>query len=107
MAALARWCFRHRKIVLPAWLIALVLVGGIARTAGSSYSNNFSFPSTDSSRALDLVKANFPSQSGDSDQIVVQAKSGTLHTPEVAAAVDRDAGKGSATPLCDRGHLAV
>ena len=60
MAALARWCFRHRKIVLPAWLIALVLVGGIARTVGSSYTNNFSFPSTDSSRALDIVKANFP-----------------------------------------------
>ena len=60
MAALARWCFRHRKIVLPAWLIALVLVGGIARSVGSSYTNNFSFPSTDSSRALDVVKANFP-----------------------------------------------
>ena len=71
MAALARWCFRHRKIVLPAWLIALVLVGGIAKSVGSSYTNNFSFPSTDSSRALDIVKANFPSQSGDSDQIVV------------------------------------
>ncbi len=99
MAALARWCFRHRKIVLPAWLIALVLVGGIARTAGSSYSNNFSFPSTDSSRALDLVKANFPSQSGDSDQIVVQAKSGTLHTPEVAAAVDQMLGKVQQLPF--------
>ncbi len=88
MAALARWCFRHRKIVLPAWLIALVLVGGIAKSAGSTYTNNFSFPSTDSSRALDVVKANFPSQSGDSDQIVVQAKTGTLHTPEVQSAVN-------------------
>jgi putative drug exporter of the RND superfamily len=88
MAALARWCFRHRKIVLPAWLIALVLVGGIAKSAGSTYTNNFSFPSTDSSRALDVVKANFPSQSGDSDQIVVQAKTGTLHTPEVQNAVN-------------------
>ncbi len=88
MAALARWCFRHRKIVLSAWLVALILVGGIARTVGSSYGNNFSFPSTDSSRALDIVKANFPAQSGDSDQIVMQAKGGTLHTPEVAAAVN-------------------
>jgi RND superfamily putative drug exporter len=88
MAALARWCFRHRKLVLPLWLIALVLVAGIARSAGSTYSNNFSFPSTDSSRALDIVKANFPSQSGDSDQIVVQAKEGTLSSPHVAAEVD-------------------
>ena len=93
MTTLARWCFRHRKIVLPAWLIALVLVGGIARTVGSSYTTNFSFPSTDSSRALDVVKANFPAQSGDSDQIVVQAKTGTLHTPEVAAVVTEMLGR--------------
>jgi len=88
MVALARWCFRHRKIVLPAWLIALVLVAGIARSVGSNYSNNFSFPSTDSSRALDIVKANFRTQSGDSDQIVVQAKSGTLTSRRDVAAVD-------------------
>ncbi len=88
MAALARWCFRHRKIVLPAWLIALVLVAGIAKSVGSSYSNNFSFPSTDSTEALNIVQANFPAQSGDSDQIVVQAKAGTLATADVAAAVN-------------------
>ncbi len=99
MAALARWCFQHRKIVLPAWLVALVLVGGIARTAGSSYTNNFSFPSTDSSRALDIVKANFPAQSGDSDQIVVQAKSGTLHTPEVGAALNELLGRVEQLPF--------
>lgn len=89
MAALARWCFRHRKIVLPAWLIALVLVAGIAKSVGSTYSNNFSFPSTDSTKALDIVQQNFPSQSGDSDQIVVEAKSGTLASPDVAAAVNQ------------------
>src|SRR5487761_1802889 len=80
MATLARWCFRRRSLVLAAWLIALVLVAGIAKSVGSNYSNNFSFPSTDSSRALDIVKANFPAQSGDSDQIVMQAKKGTLST---------------------------
>ncbi|HTW99869.1 MAG TPA: MMPL family transporter [Acidimicrobiales bacterium] len=88
MATLARWCFRHRRIVLPAWLVALVLIGVIAHAAGSTYSNNFSFPSTDSSKALDIVQANFPAQSGDSDQIVVEAKTGTLASPQVAAAVN-------------------
>jgi len=88
MAALARWCFRHRRIVLPAWLVALVLIAGIARSVGSTYSNNFSFPSTDSSKALDIVQANFPAQSGDSDQIVVQAETGTLSSPQVASAVN-------------------
>lgn len=88
MSTLGRWCFRHRKLVLLTWLAALVVVAGIANPVGSKYSNNFSFPSTDSSQALDIVKANFPAQSGDSDQIVVQAKSGTLTSPPTSSAVN-------------------
>ena len=88
MATLARWCFRHRKLVLLTWLAALVLVAGVANAVGSTYSNNFSFPSTDSSQALAVVKANFPTQSGDSDQIVVQAKTGTLASPATRAVVN-------------------
>ena len=87
MAGLARWCFRHRKAVLLAWLVALVLALGIAKHVGSTYSTTFSFPSTDSGTASNIVQANFPSQAGDSDQIVVQAKTGTLATPEVESAV--------------------
>ncbi len=44
--------------------------------SGRRYANNFSLPATDSSRALDVLKANFPSQAGDSEQIVIQAKIG-------------------------------
>ncbi len=87
MATLARWCFRHRRIVLPAWLFALVLVATISHAVGSSYANNFSFPATDSSQAQDIVKTNFPAQAGDSDQIVVQAKNGTLSSPQIRSAV--------------------
>ena len=88
MAGLARWCFRHRWNVVVAWFVVLVLGGGVAKHVGSDYSTNFSFPSTDSSEASNIVKANFPSQSGDSDQIVVQAKTGTLATPTVEVAVN-------------------
>ena len=87
MQSLARWCFRHRKFVLLAWIAALIIVGAIAHAAGSSYSNNFSFPSTDSSKALAVEQSNFPARSGDSEQIVVQAKSGTLTDPDNQAAV--------------------
>ncbi len=89
MAALARWCFRHRKLVLPAWLLALIVITGLAHAVGSRYTTDFSFPSTDSSKALDVVKANFPSHSGDSDQIVVHAKTGKLSDPPVENAVTR------------------
>jgi RND superfamily putative drug exporter len=89
MSNLARWCFRHRRLVLAAWLIALVLGIGIAKSVGSTYTNNFSLPATDSTQALDIAKANFPAQSGDSDQIVVQAKSGKVTAPGTEAAVNR------------------
>ncbi len=87
MAALARWCFHHRRMVLAIWLVALLGFGGIDRATGASYANNFSLPATDSSRALDILKANFPSQAGDSEQIVVQAKQGTLDDPATKAAL--------------------
>ncbi len=88
MVTLARWCFRHRRVVLAGWLLALILIGGIARSAGSTYANNFSFPATDSSRALAVLEKNFPTQAGDLDQIVVQAKSGTLDDPATRQEVE-------------------
>jgi RND superfamily putative drug exporter len=88
MAGLARWCFRRRKLVLLTWVVALLLVAGIAKHVGSTYSTSFSFPSTDSGTASNIVQANFPSQAGDSDQIVMQAKTGTLATPQVEDAVN-------------------
>ncbi len=87
MASLARWCFLHRRVVLGTWLLALILIGGIAHSSGSTYATNFSFPATDSSRALAVLQANFPSQAGDLDQIVVQAKTGTLDDPATMQAV--------------------
>ena len=89
MATLARWCFRQRRTVLVAWVVTLIVVAVISRAVGSSYTNNFSLPSTDSTQAENIVKANFPAQSGDSDQIVLQAKAGTLDDPATMAAVTR------------------
>ncbi len=88
MAGLARWCFHHRRIVLALWLVALIGFGGVDRAVGASYANNFSLPATDSSRALDILKADFPSQSGDTEQVVLQAKHGTLNDPATKAEVE-------------------
>jgi RND superfamily putative drug exporter len=93
VASLARWCFRHRRIVLSLWLVALIGFGAVDRAVGSSFANNFSLPATDSSRALDVLKTNFPAQSGDTEQVVIQAKNGTLNDPatkaEVTAMLDK------------------
>jgi RND superfamily putative drug exporter len=88
MPTLARWCFHHRKLVLALWLIALVAFFGVDMAAKADYSSKFQLPNTDSTRALNILKADFPAASGDSDQIVLQAKTGTLRTPAIEAAVN-------------------
>jgi RND superfamily putative drug exporter len=88
LASFARWCFRHRKAVLAIWLIALIGSFGISKLTGSAYSNSNSLSGTDSAKAQQLLTANFPAQAGDSDQIVVQAKQGTLRSPAAETAVN-------------------
>src|SRR6202035_1624692 len=57
----------------PAWLVALVLVGFLSKTAGGKDSTKFSLPGTESQQAVDLLKAKFPARSGDSADIVFAA----------------------------------
>src|SRR5580700_8375671 len=87
MPTLARWCFRHRKLVLLLWIVAFVVVFGADLAAKPAYSTKFQLPNTDSTRALNILKANFPTASGESDQIVLEARHGTLRSPDVERAV--------------------
>ena len=57
MRRLARWSFRHRRIVVGGWLAAFVILFGISRAVGTAYSNNFTLPNTESTQALDLLSA--------------------------------------------------
>ena len=87
MATFARWCFVHRKAVLAVWLIALIGFFGISQAVKSAYTNNNSVPGADSTQAQQVLTTNFPAQAGDSEQIVVQARHGTLRSPAAEAAV--------------------
>ncbi len=80
MARLARLCFVHRRAVLALWLVALVGFFAAGRLSGSAYTNSFTLPGTDSAKAQQLLTATFPAQAGDSEQIVVQARTGTLRS---------------------------
>ena len=89
MAPLARWCFRHRRAVLAGWLVALVLFTVASRAAGISYSTSVAPPNSPSVQALAVLQRDFPAASGDADQIVVEAKTGSVMSgpvrPEVEA----------------------
>jgi putative drug exporter of the RND superfamily len=86
MHGLARWCMAHRRRVIVGWLAVAVLATVISHAIGPSYSTVFGIPGTESQRARELLKREFPAQSGDVDTIVFHVAHGTVDSPEVRAA---------------------
>ncbi|MFI8103695.1 MMPL family transporter [Streptomyces sp. NPDC086023] len=84
MAAIARWCTRHRLVAVLLWLIALGGTTAAAAFAGSAYSNNYEVPGTESGKATDLLRKGFHGQGGDTDTVVWRTgPSQTARTPSV------------------------
>ncbi len=76
VSGLARWCVRYRWIVVALWVASAVYTGVIAHRVGASYSDSFTLPGTDTQRAFDLLKANFPQVAGDLDTVVLHSEGG-------------------------------
>lgn len=83
MAAIARWCFRHRLAVVLLWVLAVVGIGVGESVAGTAYSNDFALPGTESTKALELLQASFPAQAGEQDTIVWHVAAGSVRDPQV------------------------
>jgi RND superfamily putative drug exporter len=84
----ARWCTTHRAYVVIGWVALLAVVGTLAQSAGTSYSNNFTLPGSGAQRAADLLQRSFPSQAGDRDEIVFRTAAGKITDPAVSARVE-------------------
>jgi RND superfamily putative drug exporter len=87
MRNLARWCFRHRRLVLAGWLAALIGATAIHTAAGSNFNDSFSLPGTQSFEVLNLLQRHAPKQSGDREQIVIAVKHGQVTDPAVRSQV--------------------
>jgi RND superfamily putative drug exporter len=99
MRTLAGWCVSHRRVVLIIWAIALIGSLGIMKSVGTSYSNSFSFPNTQSSDAITLLQAAAPKDSGDTEQIVYATSGGLKVTdPSVQQRITTMIGKIEALP---------
>jgi putative drug exporter of the RND superfamily len=85
MLKLAAWSTTHRKYVAIGWILLLVVVNGLAHSAGTDYSNNFTIPNSDAQRAADLLQRSFPTQAGDRDTIVYEISTGSVLEPAVRA----------------------
>jgi putative drug exporter of the RND superfamily len=87
MRALAGWCVAHRRRVVIGWVAGAVLITVLAHAVGPNYVTVFSLPGTESQRAVDLLKQEFKTQSGDVDAIVFHVSKGTVDSPAVRGAI--------------------
>ncbi|MFE0511373.1 MMPL family transporter [Streptomyces sp. NPDC058964] len=89
MAALARWCVRHRLLAVVLWLLAFGGVTAAAAVTGSAYSTDYEVPGTESGRAAQLLRDGFPGLGGDTDTVVWHTTSGTVRAFDVQQTMTR------------------
>ncbi|MGH3050104.1 MAG: MMPL family transporter, partial [Gaiellaceae bacterium] len=88
MLTLARWSTSRRRLLVALWVVVLGAGAFLWLGVGSRSVNTFHLGGTDSQRARDLLQTSFPAQSGDQDQIVLHARTGTLRTPAIRRQVE-------------------
>ncbi|MFE9023033.1 MMPL family transporter [Streptomyces sp. NPDC007808] len=84
---MARWCYRHRLVVLLLWVGALFGLGAASSAAGTNYANVFSLPDTDSATAYDLMEKAFPQRAGDTDTVVWKVDDGSVRDEAVRSRI--------------------
>ncbi|MFJ7179987.1 MMPL family transporter [Streptomyces massasporeus] len=89
MAALARWCVQRRLLSVLLWLLAFAGVAAGAAVAGTTYSNDYQVPGTESGRATELLHEGFPRLGGDSDTVVWHTTSGGVRSADVEQTMTR------------------
>ncbi|MES5816529.1 MMPL family transporter [Streptomyces sp. RG80] len=85
---MARWCYRHRLVVLLLWVGTVFGVGFAGSAAGTDYANTFSLPNTDSTRAYDLMEKAFPQSAGDTDTVVWKVDEGSVRDESVRSRIE-------------------
>ena len=88
MRSLARWCVRHRHVVLVAWLCAVALAVVVQSSTGSKYASGTKLSGTESAHAASLLAQAAPSVAGDTERVVIAVKQGTVTDPQVRADID-------------------
>ena len=88
---LARFCARHRFVVLTIWLLVAVALVGLAHQLGDHTNDSLTLPGTNSQQATDTLAKSFPDQSNGTSPIVLHAGSGKLTDSKYSGAVNQAA----------------
>ncbi|MEX1165115.1 MAG: MMPL family transporter, partial [Nitriliruptor sp.] len=81
------WTAGRRRRVVLVWVLAAVLLIGLAQAFGGEFSEEFGIPGTESHAAQQLLEERFPEQSGGSARVVFHSPDGPLTDQDQAAAV--------------------
>lgn len=84
---LGRAAARHRWWVIGAWVVLVLVVGGVAKAADGTTQDTFRIPGAQSQQAADLLSQRFPSQAGDVAFVVFHAPRATVRDPAAAAGI--------------------
>ena len=100
MKFLADIAHKRRWIVLLIWVFLITGVGGAAKSAGTAFSSSFELPDTESSRVQAILAQQFPSQRGDSTQIVMESQ-GNLTSAENQVTIQKMLAEVSKSPIVE------
>jgi len=89
MELLARWNFRHRRLVVALWIVGIAAIWGLGQLVPAHFSGGGSLPNTDSRAAANLTRREFPGQAGEVDTIVWTVNSGTVRDAAVRDRIQR------------------
>jgi RND superfamily putative drug exporter len=87
LSRLARTSYRHRRLVLAAWLGLMLFMVTVGGSLAGTWATDGRLPGTDSQRARDIAAREFPQQSGDAGQLVFANFAD--HRPAVDAYIDQ------------------
>ncbi|HEU5084588.1 MAG TPA: MMPL family transporter [Acidimicrobiales bacterium] len=86
LARATRTMVRRRRLVVAAWVLALVVVSVLAAVAGGEHRTDYAVPGSGSARAHELLAERFPERAGDTIPLVFEADGG-VDDPKVAATI--------------------
>jgi RND superfamily putative drug exporter len=95
---------RRPWLTIGTWVVAAVVLLGLASTAGGTFADEFAAPGSQSKQAMDLLEKRFPDAAGGSAMAVFAVPHGQRldrHRPAVAAALARIAQVEHVTAVAD------
>ena len=88
LGRLARWSYRHRRRVLGLWIAGLIIVTGASQVVYGVFANKFNGGNSESARAQQFLAQRFPTQAGDTADVVFHTTD-PVTTPANRAAINQ------------------